>query len=154
MSVLLAGIAAFLLRDVEMASLFLGLLLAFVVTHIVLTMGPIRRGLVGRLGEKGFQAAYSLLSILLLGGAIFAYRALEPYPLWVAPGWAWPLSSALMLAACILFAGSLTPANKALAGVFKYLGAFGSSPNLRAPKPTVAPVTSRIGHITRSRKRS
>ena len=117
MSVLLVGIAAFLLRDVEMASLFLGLLLAFVVTHIVLTMGPIRRRLVGRLSEKGFQVAYSLLSILLLGGAIFAYRDLDPYLLWVAPGWAWPLGSALMLAACILFAGSLTPANKGLAGV-------------------------------------
>ncbi|TPE62179.1 MFS transporter [Sandaracinobacter neustonicus] len=113
----LAGILAFLMRNAEVAMLFIGLLLAFVLTHIGLAARPVRSALVARLGEKGFQAVYSLISILLLGGAIFAYRGMEPYPLWVAPAWAWPLCSALMLIACILFAGSLTPANKGLAGV-------------------------------------
>lgn len=117
MSVLLAGLMAFLLRDVATSTLFLLLLAAFVLSHIALTAHPLRGKLVKRLGEKGFQGAYSLLSILLLGGSIYAYRALDPYPVWAAPGWAWILCSALMLGACVLFVGSLTPANKALAGV-------------------------------------
>lgn len=117
MSILLAGLVAYLLRDVATSTLFLLLLLAFVASHILLTMPFARRPLVARLGEKGFQAAYSLISVLLLGGTIHAYRDLGPYPLWTAPGWAWALCSALMLGACMLFVGSLTPANKALAGV-------------------------------------
>lgn len=117
MSVLLAGLTAFLLRDVETSAIFLLLLLAFVLSHIGMTTPPLRDKLVGRLGERGFQGVYSLLSILLLGGAIHAYRTLDPYLVWVAPAWVWPLCSALMLVASVLFVGSLTPANKALAGV-------------------------------------
>ncbi|MCG2841021.1 NnrU family protein [Sandaracinobacter sp. RS1-74] len=96
---------------------FLLLLAAFVLTHIGLATPFARDRLVARLGEKGFLGVYSLVSLLLLGGAIFAYRQLDPYPVWAAPGWAWLFSSALMLGASILFVGSLTPANKGLAGV-------------------------------------
>ena len=117
MSVLLAGFMAFVLRDVQMSTIFLLLLLAFVLTHIGMATPAIRDRLVARLGEKGFMGAYSLVSLLLLGGAIYAYRGLDPYPVWVAPGWAWMLSSALMLVASVLLVGSLTPANKAMAGV-------------------------------------
>lgn len=97
--------------------LFLLLLLAFVLSHIGMTTPPVRDKLVARLGERGFQGVYSLVSLLLLGGAIHVYGRLGVYPVWAAPGWAWILCSALMLGASILFVGSLTPANRALAGV-------------------------------------
>lgn len=117
MSVVFAGFLAFVLRDVGMSTLFLVLLAAFVLSHIGMATPAIRDRLVARLGERGFQGVYSLISVLLLGGAIHAYGALDPYPVWTAPGWAWPLSSALMLVASVLLVGSLTPANKAMAGV-------------------------------------
>lgn len=117
MTALFAVLAAFVARNVAMSGIFLGLLAAFVLSHIGMATPSVRDRMVARLGEKGFQAVYSLLSILLLAGAIHAYRALEPYPVWTAPAWAWGLCSALMLLASILFVGSLTPANKALAGV-------------------------------------
>lgn len=96
---------------------FVLLLLLFVVSHIGMTAPAVRGPLAGRFGERGFQALYSLISLLLLSGALFLWRRLGPQPLWVAPHWAWPFCSALMLLASVLFVGSLTPANKALAGV-------------------------------------
>lgn len=97
--------------------LFAILLTAFVVTHIGMTTAGVRDGLVARLGEKGFQGIYALVSFALLGAALFVYRGLEPVIIWVAPTWAWHLSMLVMLFAAILFVGSVTPANKALAGV-------------------------------------
>jgi uncharacterized membrane protein len=96
--------------------MFVWLLAAFVASHILLAASPVRARLADALGEKGFQGLYSLISLALLGGAIWIYRGLAPEIIWVAPPWAWLPSSVLMLAASILFAGSLTPANRALAG--------------------------------------
>ncbi len=98
-------------------NIFLVLLAGFVVSHIVLAADPARPRLVALMGEKGFQGLYSLVSLGFLGGAIWAYRGLPPEIIWVAPQWAWSLSAVLMLLASILFVGSITPANKALAGV-------------------------------------
>lgn len=98
-------------------TLFIVLLAAFVLTHIWMATPAIRDGLVARLGPGGFQGVYALVSFALLGGAMWAYRPLEPQILWVAPPLVWLLASALMLVASILFVGSITPANKALAGV-------------------------------------
>ena len=97
--------------------LFAGLIAAFVVSHILMATAGVRDGIVARAGEKGFQGLYALVSFALLGAALFVYRDLEPVILWVAPTWAWHLSTLVMLFASILFVGSVTPANKALAGV-------------------------------------
>lgn len=99
--------------------LFLALLIGFAATHILLANPPVRDVLVGRLGEKGFQAGYSLLSLALLIGAIQAYQAVPPplAPLWVAPTGVWHGASLVMLLASVLFVGSFSPRNKALAGV-------------------------------------
>jgi uncharacterized membrane protein len=93
------------------------LLLLFVVTHIGLAASPVREGLVARLGEKGFQALYAVVSLALLVGAIQVYREVPDRILWVAPTGAWHVATLVMLVASILFVGSMTPANKALAGV-------------------------------------
>ncbi len=98
-------------------TLFVVLILGFVVTHIGMATPPIRDGLVAKLGEKGFQALYAVVSLALLIGAIQVYKGLEPQILWVAPTGAWHVATLVMLLASILMVGSFTPANKALAGV-------------------------------------
>lgn len=98
--------------------LFILLMAAFVITHIALATPPLRDGLVARLGEGGFRIGYSLLSLALLIGAIQVYKRLpEDAPLWTAGTGALHVANLLMLVASILFVGSLTPANRALAGV-------------------------------------
>lgn len=98
---------------------FVVLLGAFVALHIGLANPPLRDGLVARLGEKGFSALYAISSLALLIGAIQVYKGLEEVPLWQAPVGAYHGLSLVMLLASILFVGSFTPANKALAGVPK-----------------------------------
>ncbi len=80
--------------------------LAFVGTHLLMSH-PLRAALVRRLGERGFQLAYSLIAVATLGWMILAYGATEPSPpLWVAPqGW-WYAALAIMLLASILLVGS------------------------------------------------
>jgi uncharacterized membrane protein len=98
-------------------TLFALLVAAFVVTHIGMATAGVRDRIVARAGETGFQALYALLAFALLGAALLVYRNLEPVILWVAPTGAWHVATVVMLLAAILFVGSVTPANKALAGV-------------------------------------
>ncbi len=79
---------------------------SFVGTHLLMSH-PLRAGLVGRLGEKGFMGAYSLVSFATLGWMIYAARAMVTAMLAAPPLALWPLASAVMLLACVLLAGSL-----------------------------------------------
>lgn len=90
-------------------------LAAFVGSHLLLSH-PLRAPLVGRIGEGGFRLVYSLVALGTLIWMMRIYRRLDEVPIWVAPGWAWPAGSVVMLLAAVLFVGSLTPANRALAG--------------------------------------
>lgn len=90
---------------IALASLALATL-AFVGTHLALSH-PLRRAVIGHLGESGFTIFYSLVSFVTLGWMIWSYRADdEAVPLWIAPGPWWIAASALMLAACVLLFGS------------------------------------------------
>ena len=87
----------------------------FVGTHFLLSH-PLRRPLVGAIGEKAFLGVYSLVAFATLGATIWAYRAAEiTAPLWEAGSGLWAVSTALMLVASILLLGSLVR-NPALAG--------------------------------------
>lgn len=97
-------------------TLFALLIMGFLLQHFIMSATPVRRAIAARIGDKGFLGLYSLLSLILLGGAIWVYRGLAVQPLWVAPGWAWPVSALLMLIASILFVGSFGRANAALPG--------------------------------------
>jgi uncharacterized membrane protein len=99
--------------------LFVILLVGFAASHILLANPPLRDALAARMGENGFRIGYSLLSLVLLLGAVQVYSGVpQPEaPLWVAPTALWHISTLIMLLASILMVGSLTPANKALAGV-------------------------------------
>jgi uncharacterized membrane protein len=87
----------------------------FVGTHFLLSH-PLRRPLVGVLGEKAFLGVYSLVAAATLGATIWAYRTAEiTPPWWQVGGGLWAASTALMLVASILLMGSLVR-NPALAG--------------------------------------
>lgn len=81
---------------------------AFVGTHFLLSH-PWRRGLVAALGQAGFLGVYSLVAFATLGWMGWAYRAAPPGP----PAWdvgdrLWAVATLVMLAAAMLFAGSLS----------------------------------------------
>lgn len=89
---------------------------AFVGTHLAMSH-PLRAPLVARLGEKGFQGVYSLVSFATFGWMAWALGAVGPEPfLWAAPEAAWIAASAIMLVASVLLAGSFL-GNPALPGM-------------------------------------
>jgi uncharacterized membrane protein len=81
--------------------------IAFVGGHFLLSH-PLRKRLVGAMGEAGFQGVYSLIAILTFGWMVFAFRkAPATAPLWPVGDGLWMLVSAIMLIAAILLMGSL-----------------------------------------------
>jgi len=97
----------------------LGLLLAAGVwlgLHRGLAGTGLRDRLAGHLGERGFRAAFSLLSVLSLIGLVLAWRGAERVPLWFAPPWLRWLVAAAMLPAFLLFVGALTRPNPTSVG--------------------------------------
>ncbi|MEN7538180.1 NnrU family protein [Aurantiacibacter flavus] len=79
----------------------------FVGSHFAMSH-PLRPPMVAALGEKGFQAVYSLVSLAAIVWIYFAFKAVPPsVPLW--PGFddmSWVLASVLTLVAMVLLAGS------------------------------------------------
>lgn len=81
--------------------------IAFVGTHFLMSH-PLRRPLVGALGERGFAGVYSLVSLVTLGWVVFAYRAAPTTPmLWPVGDALWAIVSAVVLIASVLLMGSL-----------------------------------------------
>jgi uncharacterized membrane protein len=88
--------------------------LLFVGSHFLLSH-PLRAPLVSRIGERGFQIAYSLVAIATFVLMVQAYQAMpDQAPLWAAGDGLWALASLIVLLASILFVGSLI-GNPALA---------------------------------------
>lgn len=98
--------------------------LAFVGSHFAMSH-PLRAPMVRVLGDKGFMAAYSLVSFATFGWMVVAFRAAPPWesPLWTGRdelGWA--IAMVLTLVALVLFLGSLrsnpaTPDPRAAVGL-------------------------------------
>lgn len=82
--------------------------IAFVGTHFLLSH-PLRAPVVARIGEGAFLGVYSLVAFATLGWVGHAFwHAPVTAPLWDGAADAhWAVASAIMLAAAILFAGSL-----------------------------------------------
>lgn len=80
---------------------------AFVGTHFLLSH-PLRRGIVARLGERGFLGLYSLVAAATLIWLALAYRAAPPEPmLWPVGDGLWIAVTIVMLIASVLLMGSL-----------------------------------------------
>lgn len=89
---------------------FLLVLAVFLIAHVIPAMPAARRKLQARLGEGGFIAAYSALSLLLFAWLI-REALLAPYvPLWFAGDWGfWLALAGMPLALLLLGAGALAP---------------------------------------------
>lgn len=80
---------------------------AFVGTHFLLSH-PLRGGIVGRIGERGFLLIYSLVAFATLGWLASAYRrAPGTPPLWWVGDGIWAVATLIMLVASVLLLGSL-----------------------------------------------
>ena len=80
---------------------------AFVGSHLLLSH-PLRRPLVGAIGERPFLGLYSLVAFATLGWLIVAYGAAPASdPLWTVGNGIWVVVSVVMLVASVLLAGSL-----------------------------------------------
>jgi len=80
--------------------------IAFVGLHFLLSH-PLRRPLIGAMGEKAFQGLYSLIALITFGLMVYYYRIIgrEP-PLWDAGNAGWIAGTILMWLAAILFVGA------------------------------------------------
>lgn len=88
---------------------------SFVGTHFALSH-PLRRPLIGALGEKGFLALYSVVAFATLGATVWAYQAAPATALlWAVGDGLWAVATLLMLAASVLLMGSLV-GNPAMPG--------------------------------------
>lgn len=88
-------------------SLLITTCVLFVGSHLMLSH-PLRGGLAGRLGERGFQITYSIVAIATLIMVVQAWRGMPPEPpLWAVDDSLWILASLIILFASILFMGSL-----------------------------------------------
>lgn len=79
----------------------------FLFTHAVPVRPPVRPWLVARLGQRGFTAAYSALSLAALAWLFVAAGRAPHVPLWSMPPAAHWLVLAAMAPACLLLALTL-----------------------------------------------
>jgi uncharacterized membrane protein len=85
-------------------------LAVFVVAHVIPAAPPVRRRLVATLGEGGFLAAYSLLSLGLFAWLLAETLAAPYLSLWPPARWTWHVTLVLVpLALVLLGAGALAP---------------------------------------------
>ncbi|PZW39356.1 putative membrane protein [Humitalea rosea] len=85
--------------------------LVWVMVHVGLAGSPLRAALVARLGEGGFRAGFSVLSVVALILLVMAWRGAETNFLWSAAPWFRWLMAALMLPVLVLFFTSVAAPN-------------------------------------------
>jgi uncharacterized membrane protein len=88
----------------------------FAATHIGMSHDPLRARLVERLGANGFQAAYTIVSLVTFGAAVslFARNPKAGPVLWTLPGWLYPVVYVLMLMAFLLLVLSIRDRSPAM----------------------------------------
>lgn len=90
--------------------------LLWLVTHLGLAGTRLRPMMAERLGEGGFMAVYSLVSLAALILMVSAFRRAPLLPVWAPNALTAWLAVALMLPAAVLFVGSVAGRNPTAAG--------------------------------------
>lgn len=91
---------------------------AFILAHRLVSGAPSVRGaFVRRMGERAFQVAFSLLSIVLTGWLFWAYLAAIPARTLVSPRLVLALALGTNAIACYLIMAGLTTRNPTIAGL-------------------------------------
>jgi uncharacterized membrane protein len=96
-----------------MALLVSGLVMFFL-AHAVPTLPELRRRLVGRLGEGGYKAAFSIVSVVGLALIVLGFGTMQGVPgqnpeIWTPPAWTRHLAFILMIPAMILLVATYVP---------------------------------------------
>lgn len=84
--------------------------------HVGIAGSPLRRALSTRLGERGFQGAFSLLSLGVLVWLCLVYGRAPCEPLWATPRALYYLPLAVMPLAFVLLAGAFAVPNPTVVG--------------------------------------
>jgi len=95
--------------------LVIGLVVFFAV-HLVPSNAELHKGLVGRFGELGYKAIFSILSLIGLALIIIGFAKLQLHPgkdpqLWMPPLWCRYVAIALMLPAIIALVAAYVPSH-------------------------------------------
>lgn len=90
--------------------------LVWIGIHLGISGTGVRDVAVARLGENGFRAAFSLLSVVAIVLLVMAWRNSYALVYWLTPEWLRWLLAALMLPAFMLFVGSVSVPNPTLVG--------------------------------------
>ena len=88
----------------------------FVVSHIALSVAPLRGPAVARIGEWPFRIVYSTVALGLFGWIVVAFAAAPRLDLWTPPSALRLLAAAVVLVAFILVVGGLTAPNPTAVG--------------------------------------
>ena len=88
----------------------------WVLIHLGVAGTRLRAAAVGRLGERAYTGAFSVLSLLLLVALIASYSTAPYQDLWLAPGWLRWVLAVVMLLACVLFVAAVLRPNPTAIG--------------------------------------
>lgn len=98
--------------------------LVWIGVHVGIAGTAARGAAAARLGEGGFRAAFSVVSVAAIFFLVSSYNAAPTAaPLWSAPGWLLWLLALLMLPASVLFVASVASPNPTAVGGEKVAGA-------------------------------
>jgi uncharacterized membrane protein len=90
---------------------FLLALAAFLLAHLLPAWPPVRARLVARLGRRGYIAAYSAVSLILLAWLLQAAVTADGVTLWAPAAWQWRVPLFAMPVAGFLLVAGLVEAN-------------------------------------------
>ena len=83
---------------------------AFVLSHVIISATGLKPALIKRFGERVYLAAYSVLSIVLLGWVIWAVIDAERIDVWSPPLWGYHFAAAVTGIGFLLIGiGALSP---------------------------------------------
>ncbi len=98
---------------------------AWIAVHVGIAGTSVRRASVSRLGEVGFRALFSVLSVVTISALVSSYvRVIKADPVWLwnVPAWIGWLLVAIMALAFVLFVASVTSPNPTAVGGERVLG--------------------------------
>ena len=98
-----------------MLVMVIGLVLFFAI-HLVPANVDLKNGLIGRFGNTGYKAIFSVVSLIGLALIVLGFYKLQLHPgknpqLWVPPTWTRHLALALMLPAMIALVATYVPSH-------------------------------------------
>jgi uncharacterized membrane protein len=98
-----------------------GAALAWLALHVGVAGTALRTRLVERVGERGFAAGFSALSLASFGWLLYAYRRAPCDPLWVTPRWLTLLPLLAVPVAFVFLVGAFVVRNPTAVGGRKAL---------------------------------